>query len=338
MKKNLYFAAECIIIVLLLVIIGMLNRDRVNTAANDAIYEETITEEVGLDETVAEDIIEEFPKEEANPGPGGTNPDESGTDGQDASVQEVDQIPSVTEKELLEERINVVVFGDSIWNDGRGEDGISEQVMEQLNAKFYNCAIGGTTATVGEDESTDLANWTSRSFNGMMYMAIDEIEEEDLIAKDAAYNVMKNVNFEEMDYAIISYGLNDYFSDMPIYPEEYYDMNSFVGALRYGISRLQKYYPDMDIILTSPTYCGWFAGEREFELGRYVESARGVAEELGIHFLDMYHAFGKNPEQKMQYLEDGVHLTKEGRTLYANSVITILEELEKAKETQIDEE
>ena len=83
----------------------------------------------------------------------------------------------------------------------------------------------------------------------------------------------------------------------------------------------------MKFILTSPTYCGWFEGERQFELDDYVEAARGVAAEFDTYFLDMYHALGDNPTEKSKYLEDGVHLTQEGLTVYANCVIDFLNNL-----------
>lgn len=229
-----------------------------------------------------------------------------------------------------EDKVKIVVFGDSIWADGRGADGISEQVMEQLDVEIYNCAIGGTAAALdGENQSWD--TWNSRSFNGMMYVATDIVSADELMPDDAACEVIKDVNFEEIDYVIVSYGLNDYFSDIPIYPQEYYDLNSYVGALRHGIQKLREKYPNLEFIITSPTYCEWFKGERQFELGEYVEAARGVAEEMDVHFLDMYHGFGKDFEQKLEYLEDGVHLNEEGRWLYSRSVIDCLRMLEKVE-------
>ena len=331
-KTNVYFIGECIIIVLLLLIIGILIKDKSDTTMGKGVDtqernvvvvgEEEFSQSHLEEEMKVENTAEELPAEEL------VNQQE-----QASKVQE-EQTVVKEGYQRLEKPLEVVVFGDSIWNDGRGSDGISEQVMEQINAKIYNCAIGGTTAAVINDESTAWDNWTSKSFNGMMYIATGAVDAEDLIADDAAYEEIRKVDFSKIDYVIVSYGLNDYFSDVPIYPQEYYDVTSYVGALRHGITKLKEEYPDLKIILTSPTYCGWFQGERQFELGTYVENARSVAEEMDAYFLDMYHAFGKNPEEKVQYLEDGVHLTSEGRSLYANSVVAMLNELEETKETE----
>lgn len=302
MKKNgIYFIAECIIIVLMLFIIGILMKDEGNAMAEREVISKKHDVLVVAEEEDTQIAV---------------------ADEQEVSLQK-ENILNQDGKPL-----RIVVFGDSIWDEGRGEDGISEQIMARSNATIYNCAIGGTTAAV-INEGTAWNNWTSKSFNGMMYIANGAVKADELIPDAAACEIIKKIDFSTIDYIIVSYGLNDYFSDVPIYPKEYYDLSSYVGALRHGITKLREEYPNLEIILTSPTYCEWFAGERQFELGTYVENARGVAEEMDAYFLDMYHAFGKNPEEKIQYLEDGVHLTSKGRTLYANSVIELLNELEK---------
>lgn len=49
-----------------------------------------------------------------------------------------------------EDKLNIVVFGDSIWDMDRSETGIAAQVAEYMNANVYNCSIGGTRATLKE--------------------------------------------------------------------------------------------------------------------------------------------------------------------------------------------
>ncbi|MBR5597710.1 MAG: hypothetical protein IKW30_09930 [Lachnospiraceae bacterium] len=321
-KHNFIFLGECAIIVVILALIAVLVRDEKKeyfASENVTAVVEVSEESDGL-ETVETMVAEE------NLSVATAEEEVSGADFEEEKTKP-EQLRT-EESENKDDKVKIVVFGDSIWADGRGKDGICEQVMEQLkDVEFYNCAIGGTAAALEEVQGLD--NWDSRSFNGMMYIATDLIPAEDLIAQDAAYEVMKTVDFNEMDYVIVSYGINDYFSDITIYPQEYYDLTSYVGALRHGISKMQKKYPHLEFIITSPTYTGWFSGERQFELGEYVEAARSVAAEMDTHFLDMYHAFGKTADEKTEYLDDGVHLTAEGRWLYSRSVIDCLKELEK---------
>ena len=125
------------------------------------------------------------------------------------------------------------------------------------------------------------ADYTKYSYSGTLnFLGFSD----DLIPNEKACQVFKEIDFNQVDYIIVSYGLNDYFSDIPIHPQEYYDLTSFVGALRHGVRKLQKKYPQAQIILTSPTYTEWFQGDRTFELGEYVEAARGVSAEYETHF------------------------------------------------------
>lgn len=329
-RVNLIFLGECIIIVCLLVLIGLLMKPEISSRAKE---EAILLEEGSSEELVNSEIKEEVVTEETN-----TPIVEVLEESQENAItvsdneinhQEIESASLLTTKEVIErnKKTQIVVFGDSIWNAGRGEDGISELVMKEKDVIIYNCSIGGTTAAVF-GESTDWEDWTSNSFNGMMYLVNDILSEDQLIPNDAAAAVLKQIDFNEVDYIIVSYGLNDYFSDVPIFPKEYFDLTSYIGALRHGIHKIQKQYPDIKFILTSPTYCGWFEGERQFGLGDYVEAARSVSQEYGTYFLDMYHALGKNPQEKTEYLEDGVHLTVEGRELYARSVIDFLNQIE----------
>lgn len=331
-KHNFYFIGECAVILSLLLLIGVLIKDDRQTVQGKEMVTSTAENEEGFGTEHVEVEIAEEDAEAKNRVVVGATVREKQKETKRISDETEERVGNSLSDNIQgtqneEDKIKIAVFGDSIWAESDDEIGITENVEAVLNVKFYNCAIGGTSAAV-DDEPTNLREWTSNSFNGMMYIATGRLNADQLIPNDAACEVIKTVNFEEMDYIIVSYGLNDYFLDVPVYPETYYDMTSYVGALRHGISKLQKYYPDAEIILTSPTYCEWFKGERQYELGVYVEAARSVAQEMGTHFLDMYHALGKTPDEKTEYLSDGVHLTEEGMALYARSVIDFFGKLQ----------
>ena len=310
-KTSLIFMAECLIIVCLLLFIGSL----IKTEKKNGLKEPMVTVEAAESSIEEEGISEETVQEEVK---------DSSKEETEGNAKENRAVMSTTEAIERTNKTQIVVFGDSIWNAGRGEQGISEQIMEEKDVIIYNCAIGGTTAAV-YNESVNWEEWTSNSFNGMMYLVTGIVTPEELIPNDDAAKVFQGIDFNQVDYILISYGLNDYFCDIPVYPKVYYDLTSYVGALRHGIQKIREAYPQIEFILTSPTYCGWFKDERQFELGAYVEAARSVSAEMGTYFIDMYHGLGENPEEKMQYLEDGVHLNVEGRHLYARSVIDFLD-------------
>lgn len=353
-KINYIFIGECIIIVCLLIVIGvLLKSEQEGKLAYKVEATSSFDEEEGSSDKIGDTALGEQEREISDKtedesyidqeniivdGVETTPVTEIVVDSQDNQVSHISQTSSgeksentnsakmpLSTKEVIEKnnKTQIVVFGDSIWNTDENGNGIAEYIMKEKDVIIYNCSIGGTTAAV-YNESVQWDNWTSNSFNGMMYIANDIISEDELIPGEKACEVFKEIDFTQVDYIIVSYGLNDYFSDVPIHPQEYYDLTSFVGALRHGVRKLQKKYPQAEIVLTSPTYTEWFQGERQFGLGDYVEAARGVSAEYETYFLDMYHALGKNPGEKLQYLEDGVHLTSEGMALYARSVIDFL--------------
>lgn len=341
MKKiNIFFVLECAIIVVLLAILGVLLKDSVKSEMdksiakeieNNEVTEEVVSQsgpvEVGSSVSGIVSVADVVANSNAN-GSQSVSSNESissnsvsGNQGDSVSANDL----AATDKFLSGK--NMVVFGDSIWNDARGVDGISEHIQEETGLTIYNCAVGGSTAAlVGEENSME--NWSSSSFNGMIYVARYLVPAEQVIPTREAYDIIKQVDLGKMDYAIVAYGLNDFFSDVPIYPEKYYDITSYVGALRNGISKLKENYPQLKIIVVSPTYTKMFEGEKTFEIGSYVEAARGVAAEMEVEFLDMFHVLGNNAESRMKHLEDGVHMSAEGREVYADAVVWYLKKME----------
>lgn len=253
------------------------------------------------------------------------------TEGVNETIGESSEEPYISNidtKQQFMEGKKIVVFGDSIWNDARGKDGISEHIQQKTGATVYNCAVGGSTAALVGGENT-MENWDSNSFNGMIYAARRLVSIDKVLPDLEANAVIRQVNLEEMDYVIVAYGLNDFFCDVSIYPQTYYEITNYVGALRNGIGKLQENYPGLQIIVVSPTYTKMFEGEKQFEIGDYVEAARGVAKEFNVQFLDMFHVLGEDEESRVNHLLDGVHLTARGREIYADAVIRFLENLEK---------
>lgn len=315
-RVNIVFIGECIIIALLLIVLGVLLKGNGNNSFAKNITKETeIVEEMSGDQ----ENIDDSATSVLSPIINIVNDDETAQN--EATQNETEIVESLQDKKI-------VVFGDSIWNAARGEDGISEYIQQATGATVYNCAIGGTTAALVEGENS-MENWTSNCFNGMIYVARKLVPAEKVLGDNTVVlDIIKQVDFAEMDYVIVSYGLNDFFCDVSIYPKEYYEITNYVGALRNGITKLKENYPHLKIIVISPTYTQMFEGEKTFEIGDYVEAARGVAAEMEVEFLDMFHILGNNAESRMEHLDDGVHLSAEGRKVYSDAVIHFLENLE----------
>ena len=235
--------------------------------------------------------------------------------------------------------VDIVVFGDSIWDDYRGNNGVAEQVASITGYNIYNCAIGGSSATI-TDSSTDVSNqWDNRSLSTMVYIADGTFSAESQLEGHAALDVIKNVDFSKVDYFILSYGLNDYFMHAEVHTDDYYNMDTYEGVLRHSIMKLQAKYPDTKIILISPTYCKVLTKDNvqsdsdHCDYGKgtlltYVDSARKVANEMNACYLDAYNDFGMNASNADVNLRDGVHFTEQGMTTYAQNVANFLLELE----------
>ncbi|MGN0306148.1 MAG: SGNH/GDSL hydrolase family protein [Lachnospiraceae bacterium] len=310
MKKiNIVFLGECIIIAALLLLIGSLLRESPVTALGKEKEDCSIAEATEAKEEnqsveniqYAKDLLAQKQEQEVS--------------GNEGAVSQ----NSVSENQTMQaDEESIVVFADSIWDGERGADGISERLEESLGVEVYNCSIGGTTAAV-VSEPTDLREgWKSYSLNGLMYIARKEVSADSLLTDLPALEEIKSIDFNEADYLIIAYGLNDFFSRVDIYPNDMFDMSTYVGALRHAVAKMKETFPDLKIILVAPTYCELYDDPNEESLEAYAEAVRMVAQEYGTYFWDMYHELGINAQNKDQYLEDGVHLSAEGRKLYAD--------------------
>lgn len=231
----------------------------------------------------------------------------------------------------------VVVFGDSIWDMNRESSGIASQVETYLgNAEVYNCAIGGTRATIpGTDETTG-NDWASTSLGGMLNILRGTVDPSYLEGY-VAENVIKQVKPEEMDYVIIAYGINDYFSGARLTSNDLlYDYHTYAGALRSGIRDAKAICPNAQILIIGPHYCRFFDKDGFMyadgntrntgsgTLSDYANVAQNVATTEGVLYIDAYNTMGINGYSADEYLDDGVHLTEAGRELYARAVSSCL--------------
>ena len=160
-------------------------------------YEEEIKRLKEENEELKEELAKYLPVTE-------TTPTESETATEQANVSE----ETVSDNEVpAEERKQIVVFGDSIWDSARDESGIAAQVANFMNADVYNCAIGGTRATLKDGESPDdYENWDSTSLSGLVNVATGKVDPESFLEGYPAGGVIRNIDFEKTDYFIIAYG------------------------------------------------------------------------------------------------------------------------------------
>lgn len=247
---------------------------------------------------------------------------------------EIEQIVSKEEEiEYQEGKLQIVFMGDSIFDSYRDGTGIPYRTAVQCEANCYNLAIGGTRAAVEMDEQTGLDQWTSRSLVGVVNAVIGEIST-DIFANDTAkiYLDDPSIDYAKTDYFVIEYGMNDFLSATPLTSDDnFFNIKSYLGALRYAVVNLKKLAPDATIILCSPTYAQFYNGDWMIGDGNSINNGYGtlfdykgiceyVANEQQVEFFNAYEDLGIDGYTAEEYLEDGIHLTDAGRQLYADAL------------------
>lgn len=341
MKHKKFYAAALVISMLFtLFMSGCGASDPGSSDKTAAEYEAQIQELQEEIRVLEEQLAQYVPSTEESSISEEPSPVETSESAETVSPEEQVEAPAESEAapEQTDEKKQVVVFGDSIWDSTRDETGISYLLSQYTGMEVYNCAIGGTRASMKPGESPDnFEEWDSTSLAGMINVAIGNVDPEQFLEGYVAGGVIRNIDFSKTDYFIIAYGLNDYFSAAPLNVEggSSWDPHGYGGALRFAINRLNTNFPDAQILLISPTYCQFYkdgymytdSNMKDFGAGTltdYANACRNVAEMNNTLFIDGYSTLGINGYTAEEYLEDGIHLTAKGRELYAKAVSSCL--------------
>lgn len=242
--------------------------------------------------------------------------------------------------EVESHKTQILFLGDSnIAYDFEGKD-IPELVYDRLGVTTYNGAIGGTSAAkINTENYFDdrgdmfcLYNITKVMESGDHNAVADYYGTGSQREKEAVGKVMMltDLRLEEVDYIVLSYGLNDYTTGRPIYAEDPYAEYTYAGALRAAVERLQKLCPNAKIILSSITYCAFMEGgevvmdgyERNWGGGtieEYRDAMKLVSSEYeNVYFMDNLEYLGIGRDNYEQYLRDEMHLNEAGREIYVD--------------------
>ena len=251
-------------------------------------------------------------------------------------------------------KLQIVFLGDSnIAYDFEGKT-IPHRVAERIECDVYNCAIGGTTAA-----KINTLNYFDKSFDLLCLYNITKImETEDHqplmdFFDEATVNeqlgtgkmqMLVNIKYEEVDYIVISYGLNDYTTGCAVSGEDKYDETTYEGALRNAIEILQKQCPNATIILSSITYCAFYENGEMLEDGYerswgggyindYRDAAKNVASEYeNVIFMDNLELLEIDKVNCKEYIHDNMHLNAAGQEKYADCLVEIIKENESSKD------
>ena len=234
--------------------------------------------------------------------------------------------------------LQIVFLGESNLDNYRDETGIAYLVGKKADARIYNLSIHGTTAAIYGDGDHNL-----KSLVGISEILAGNADVAG-INSTRAIEIYNTLNIEETDYFVIMYGAQDYMKGIPLdapAPDYGGGPDTFVGALRKAIINIRKAAPLADIILCSPHYSQFYDQDGN-NLGdayilsnghAFLEEYRGKMEWVSgadqTVFINAFRDLGIDIYTVNQYLEDGVHLSEEGRRLYADLITQTIFENEK---------
>lgn len=252
----------------------------------------------------------------------------------ETETQTQTQAESQSEDGEKENEMQILVLGDSIWDNYRDGTGVASKTIEYLgrrgyNATIYNAAVGGTRATLKPEDNQYQFNASSDCSLAMMLSVLAGRTDVELLQGRAAYENVKQAmaHKDEVDYVILAYGMNDFLAEAEINDSD----NPWTGygtALTNGVYGVREVFPAAQILIVAPSYASYFSvpvqnmGEKA--LYNYASIATDVARGQETLCVDAYNNLGIDAYNADEYIEDGVHLNAAGRALYARHVASCL--------------
>ena len=241
--------------------------------------------------------------------------------------------------------VSIVIFGDSIFGEIRDEEAVPARLEDILGKSVYNGAFGGTCAARVEPERrldyardvfslAELAKSAeSGDFGVQQSVSMRESNTEyfgDVI------DGLDAIDFSGVEIIVIQQGLNDYHAGVPIEnPDEPYDERTFMGAVRSAVRSFRRVNPQARIVMITPVYTWYIVSGKTCEetdngggvLEDYVNAELGLAGELGLEAVDLYHDFfpHENDRDWERYTMDGLHPNEAGREKMADRIRDVLD-------------
>lgn len=213
---------------------------------------------------------------------------------------------------------NIVFFGDSVIGNYTNTTSIPNAVGGITGATVYNMGHGGGHITES-GENYSLPDIVSAFIQ----------KDLSLLPEDNQVSIGMESYFQDAPDGqlcfVINYGLNDYFSGVPISSEDPYDIYTFTGAARSSLKRLQEAYPDAHILINTPNFTTYFKNGTEphyesYVMIDYINILKDIASEMNVELLDIYFDSGINANNIYSFSTDGCHPNESGRFLISQKI------------------
>ena len=206
-------------------------------------------------------------------------------DGQGSYDDSWDSILPLTDengKMIVNDASNIVVFGNAPFADDRGSsDNLASLIAKETGATVYNCSISGSyLAAQHTNFDPTLAPMDAYCLywlvnlaagvplDGYYNDAAKALGDKTPPEAEEVVNTLKTLDFNTIDTVAIMYDATDYLLGNAMYNDDNpTDPTQFTGNLEASIEILQRLYPEIRIIVMSPTYA--YAIDED---GNYVSS------------------------------------------------------------------
>lgn len=267
-------------------------------------------------------------------------------DGQGSYDDSWDSILPLTDENgqmIINDASNIVVFGNAPFADDRdSSDNLANLIAKETGATVYNCSISGSYLAAQElnyDPTVSAMDayclyWlvslaTGSPIDNYYVQAAEALGDQTPPEAEEVINTLKTLDFNTIDTVAIMYDATDYLMGHPMYSDDNpTDPTQFTGNLEASIEVLQSLYPQIRIIVMSPTYA--YAVDED---GNYVSSdiyiynnrdvlSTYVIKECysanlhSVSFMDNLYGSVTEDNAK-EYLTDNLHLNVKGRELIA---------------------
>ena len=267
-------------------------------------------------------------------------------DGQGSYDDSWDSILPLTDengKMIVNDASNIVVFGNAPFADDRGSsDNLASLIAKETGATVYNCSISGSyLAAQHTNFDPTLAPMDAYCLywlvnlaagvplDGYYNDAAEALGDNTPPEAEEVVNTLKTLDFNTIDTVAIMYDATDYLMGNAMYNDDNpTDPTQFTGNLEASIEVLQHLYPQIRIIVMSPTYAYaidedgnyvssdiYIYNDRDV-LSTYVIKECYSANLHSVSFMD--NLYGSITEDNAkEYLTDNLHLNVKGRKLIA---------------------
>lgn len=231
-----------------------------------------------------------------------------------------------------------VCFGDSITGNMKAPYDYPSLLAEEIGMQVVNAGFGGCRMS-----KHFYSNYDAFS----MYKLADAItsgdwtEQETALVGNAApalpsyftnrIEALKAIDWSQVDFITIFFGANDITGGMPIdNGSDKLNTATYLGALRYSLTRILTAYPHIKILLITPIYRYWINEDTDSDSKIFLDkpyTAWGdalfeVGEEFKVPVLDLYRTAGFNSITRALYYPstDGTHPNEEGQARIADKI------------------